>query len=66
MNNDNEKIDDDLTEVIVPESDSQKNNDWNKEPAVVEEIGNLRLAPEEAKRYREILKARQKSDGRSF
>ena len=48
------------------ENELEDDFDDEKEPEVIEEIGNLRLDPEMAKRYREIRKmieARQKADG---
>lgn len=72
MKKDKYSLEEDRIEITVPEEQSEEQpeetqeDDWDKEPEVVEEIGNLRLDPEAAKRYREILKARQKSDGRSF
>ena len=68
MKKDKYSLEEDRIETPLPEEQSEEiqEDDWDKEPEVVEEIGNLRLDPEAAKRYREILKARQKSDGRSF
>ncbi|MBQ2619747.1 MAG: hypothetical protein IJF84_00240 [Thermoguttaceae bacterium] len=68
MKKDKYSLEEDRIEITAPEEQPEETqeDEWDKEPEVVEEIGNLRLDPEAAKRYREILKARQKSDGRSF
>ena len=68
MKKDKYSLEEDRIEITAPEEQPEETqeDEWDKDPEVVEEIGNLRLDPEAAKRYREILKARQKSDGRSF